>query len=240
MVDTAYEYAGRELDNFSIVVNWKRYWSSTILPYLGKQVLEVGAGIGASTKVISSMSSADTWLCLEPDPGNIEILQKEKRAGNIPEHYEFRQGGLTALEANERFESILYIDVLEHIEDDKSEISLAAEHLTGNGYLIILAPAYPFLFSEFDEAIGHYRRYTRGMFAESYGNSLQKRSTRYLDSVGLLTSLGNRFLLRSPLPTKGQLSFWDKYILPISRLTDRIIRYRFGRSILVIYQKVAG
>lgn len=240
MGDTAYEYAGMELDNFSIAVNWKRYWSAMILPHLGKQVLEVGAGIGNSTTVLASISSVDKWLCLEPDPGNMDILQNEKRAGNIPEHYELRQGTLTALETSERFDSILYIDVLEHIENDESEITLAAEHLAAYGYLIILAPAYPFLFSEFDEAIGHYRRYTRGMFAESYDGSLRRRSTRYLDSIGLFTSLGNRLLLRSSLPTKGQLSLWDKYLVPVSRITDRIIRYRFGRSILVIYQKVPG
>jgi 2-polyprenyl-3-methyl-5-hydroxy-6-metoxy-1,4-benzoquinol methylase len=238
MGDTAFEYAGGELANFSIAVNWKTYWSSTILPYLGKHILEVGAGIGSSTRVLSSMSSAESWLCLEPDTGNIDILQNEKSAGNIPAYCEFRQGGLTALEGNECFDSILYIDVLEHIEDDESEILLASDHLNENGYLIILAPTYPFLFSEFDKAIGHYRRYTRGMFADRYSNSLIRRSIRFLDSVGLLTSLGNRFLLRSPLPTKGQLAFWDKYLVPLSRLADWIIRYRFGRSILVIYQMV--
>jgi 2-polyprenyl-3-methyl-5-hydroxy-6-metoxy-1,4-benzoquinol methylase len=238
MGDTSYEYAGEELANFSIVVNWKTYWSSTILPYLGKYILEVGAGIGSSTKILSSMSSAETWLCLEPDPGNIEILKNEKRAGDIPAYCEFRQGGLTALRENDHFDSILYIDVLEHIEDDEKEILLASEHLLENGHLIILAPAYPFLFSEFDKAIGHYRRYSRGMFADNYADSLHRVSIRYLDSVGLLTSLGNRFLLRSSLPTKEQLAFWDRYLIPLSRVTDWIVRYRFGRSILAIYQKV--
>jgi 2-polyprenyl-3-methyl-5-hydroxy-6-metoxy-1,4-benzoquinol methylase len=210
MGDTSYEYAGEELANFSIVVNWKTYWSSTILPYLGKYILEVGAGIGSSTKILSSMSSAETWLCLEPDP----------------------------VRENDHFDSILYIDVLEHIEDDEKEILLASEHLLENGHLIILAPAYPFLFSEFDKAIGHYRRYSRGMFADNYADSLHRVSIRYLDSVGLLTSLGNRFLLRSSLPTKEQLAFWDRYLIPLSRVTDWIVRYRFGRSILAIYQKV--
>ena len=125
MSDTSYEYAGEELANFSIAANWKTYWSSTILPYLGKSILEVGAGIGSSTKILSSMSSAETWLCLEPDLGNIEILKNEKSAGNIPAYCEFRQGDLTALGENDRFDSILYIDVLEHIEDDQKEIALA-------------------------------------------------------------------------------------------------------------------
>lgn len=240
MADAEYIYAGRELDNFSIAVNWKRYWSSMILPFLGKQVLEVGAGIGGSTTILTLLCSAEKWLCLEPDPRNIDNLRNEKRVGNLPEYCEFKQGTIATLGSEKKFDSILYIDVLEHIEDDESEITLAAEHIMRNGHLIILAPAYPFLFSKFDEAIGHRRRYTRSMFAKSYDGSLRRISTRYLDSVGFLASLGNRLLLRSSLPTKRQLFFWDRYLVPISRFTDRIIRYRFGRSILAIYQKGPG
>jgi len=237
MVETGREYVGRELENFATVLNWKRYWSSMILPYLGKRVLEVGAGIGSSTSVLTSMGSAERWLCLEPDHENIGLLQKAKGEGSLPESCEIRQGTLAVLRPEEAFDSVLYIDVLEHIEDDKSEIKKAASHLAPGGHLIVLAPAYPFLFSEFDRAIGHHRRYTHSMFVESYGDSLLMTSVRYLDCMGLLLSLGNRVLLHSSHPSKRQLSFWDRFLVPISRRVDRIVNYRFGRSILLVYEK---
>lgn len=237
MNDPKFTYVGNELDNFSIVVNWKRYWSSMITPYLGKNVLEVGAGIGSSTEVLCSMSSAEAWHCLEPDSENIAILNSKKKTSDLPRYCTFQQGTIESLGPNARYESILYIDVLEHIEDDQWEISEAAKHLKEKGYLIILGPAFPFLFSEFDRAIGHFRRYTRSMFPKSHGDGLRIIQTRYLDSAGLMASLANRLLLRSPQPTKQQLSTWDRYLIPCSRFLDKIIQYNLGRSILVIYQK---
>lgn len=237
MDDTDFSYIGDELDNFSIVINWKRYWSSMITPYLGNHVLEVGAGIGSSTEVLCSMSSTETWHCLEPDPENITILNNKKNSGDLPSHCTFHNGTIESLGLNQKYESILYIDVLEHIEDDQREIFEAATHLINKGYLIILGPAFPFLFSEFDKSIGHFRRYTRAMFSEKNGENLRMVQARYLDSVGLMVSLANRLLLRSPLPSKRQLKIWDRYLIPCSRIIDRIIHYQLGRSLLVIFQK---
>ncbi len=237
MTDTSQEYVGRELEVFSVAENWKKYWSLMLLPFMGNRILEVGAGIGSSTKALSSMSSARSWVCLEPDPQNIEILQQERRQGNLPDYCELRQGTLTTLESDEEFDSILYIDVLEHIYDDIGEIEAAAAHTAPGGHLIILAHAHPFFYSEFDAAIGHHRRYTRGMFADQYGGGIHAESVKYLDSAGMLASLGNRLLLRSSQPSKRQLMFWDQVLIPISRITDRIFQYQLGRSILIIYKK---
>ena len=238
MADSAQEYVGRELDVFSVAQNWKKYWSLMVLPFVGKRVLEVGAGIGSSTQVLSSLCQPTVWVCLEPDHRNIGALRQERRRGTLPDFCEIRQGTLGDLESEEEFDSILYIDVLEHIRDDIGEIEAAAAHIAPNGHLIILAPAHPFLFSEFDAAIGHHRRYTRGMFADQYGGEIHVASTQYLDSAGLLASLGNRLLLRSSQPSRRQLTFWDQFLIPISRVADRILQYQFGRSILIIYRKV--
>jgi SAM-dependent methyltransferase len=213
------------------------YWSSVIKPYMGKRVLEVGAGIGNSTRVLARLFPTEVHLCLEPDPRNIEVLQAKMVSGNLPEHIEIRRGTLASLEAEEEFDTILYVDVLEHIEDDQGELARAAQHLEPNGHLIILAPAYPSLYSEFDKGIGHYRRYVRSMFAASYAGSLRQQVILHLDSLGLLVSLGNRLFLRSAMPTPQQLTFWDRRLVPISRIIDKIIRYRLGRSILAIYSR---
>lgn len=60
---------------------------------------------------------------------------------------------------------------------------------------------------------------------------------RYLDSTGLLLSLGNKLLLRRAAPAPEQIAFWDKRIIPISRITDRLVMGSFGRSLIAVLRK---
>src|SRR5262249_14397558 len=96
----------------------------------------------------------------------------------------------------------------EHIADDRSELAAAAAHLKPGGKLIVLGPAHPWLYSPFDKALGHYRRYTRRMLAAAVPADLQRVELIYLDSVGLLASTGNRLLLRRSLPSPRQIRIW--------------------------------
>ena len=107
------------------------------------------------------------------------------------------------------FDSILYIDVLEHIEQDQKELEVACTYLNDSGYLIVLAPAYQLLFSEFDEAIGHHRRYSRSSLPVLDKENIMQRDVFFLDSLGLFTSLVNKFILHSPQPKLAQIKFPD-------------------------------
>ena len=118
------------------------------------------------------------------------------------------------------FDAVLYIDVLEHIENDTCELTHAARLLKDGGHLIVVSPAHQWLFSPFDKAIGHYRRYSRRALQELTPQGLTLRRLRYLDTVGLLASAGNRFLLKSHLPTIRQISVWDNLMVPLSRFLD--------------------
>ena len=59
---------------------------------------------------------------------------------------------------------------------------------------------------------------------------------RYLDTAGLIASLGNRLLLRSAMPTEKQLGFWDRRLVPVSRTIDPLLRYRLGKSIVGVWR----
>lgn len=234
----AYTYVGEELDLFALAINWKRYWHSKISPFLGAQVLEVGAGIGATTRVLlEDNPHYDLWLGLEPDTAMVADLIQSKEQGQFPAYCQFQVGTIEALSPGQRFDSILYIDVLEHIEHDAAEIALAAEHLSDGGYLIVLSPAYQYLYSEFDKSIGHFRRYDRQMLAALTPPTLKTSKALYVDSMGLLTSLSNRLLLHAPLPTRRQILLWDRVLVPLSKITDPLSLYRVGRSIIYVWQK---
>src|SRR3954454_13356083 len=152
-----YQYVGAELDLFAAATNWKSYFRSRIDPYLGPEVLEVGAGFGGTTRLLCRGERA-RWVCLEPDAGLADRLSESVRSGSLPACCEPVVGTLESLPEGARFDTLLYIDVLEHIEDDRAELVAAAGRLKPGGHLVVLSPAHPWLFTPFDHALGHFRR----------------------------------------------------------------------------------
>lgn len=231
-------YIGSELEIFKHAVNWKKYYGSFIKPYLGKEVLEVGAGIGATTEILLTAEQG-RWVCLEPDGLLTEEIVKKIKNGILPPICEPRVGDISCLGEDEVFDSVLYIDVLEHIKDDGAEIARAAKHIKQGGHLIVLAPAHQFLYTPFDKAIGHFRRYSKsGLRKVVSGTALRPVCSKYLDSAGIAASMANKLLLRSAMPSKGQILFWDSFLVKASRLGDRLSFYRIGKSILGIWKRV--
>src|SRR5208282_6876753 len=137
---------------------------------------------------------------------------------------------------DQQFDTIIYIDVLEHINEDREELNHAAMHLRPGGRLIVLSPAHQRLFTPFDAAIGHFRRYNRAMLRSISPPSLRLEQLIYLDSAGLVLSIANLLLLRQTMPTKAQLRIWDRWVVPVSRVLDRCLFNSVGKSILAIWR----
>jgi len=226
------DYVGSELDLFSAAMNWKAYWASHVAPYVRGRVLDVGAGIGATVLTLSHHVHCE-WTALEPDATLADRMRQAAVDQQLPVGSRVLTGTLADLAADERFDTILYIDVLEHIEDDGGELIAAAERLMPGGHLLILAPAHQALFSPFDEAIGHFRRYSRRTLQACVPSTLRIEKLRYLDSMGMLASLANRLLLRSAMPTPQQIAMWDRLLIPISIPLDAITLGRIGKSIFM-------
>jgi hypothetical protein len=229
-------YIGQELTIFAHAINWKKYYTSIIQPYLGKRVVEVGAGIGATTAVMCD-GTQEEWICLEPDAALRTKIDRLISEGQLPACCQTRGGFVADLLPETLTDTMIYIDVLEHIEGDRIELETASAHLPSGGHLIVLSPAFNFLYSPFDRSIGHYRRYDRKMLCALTPSSCRVKKIIYLDSLGMATSVVNRFLLSQAMPTVAQIKFWDTYLIPISRLVDRVLGYSFGRSLLSIWIK---
>src|SRR5205823_5323683 len=143
-------YAGKELELFALAARWKAYFASQIRPFLRGEVLEVGAGIGGTTRVLCD-DPALRWTCLEPDFRMASALVgRVRELPGVGENVDVRVGTLADLDKSRRFDCILYIDVLEHIADDAREMARAAARLRPRGRIVVLAPAHEALYSEFD------------------------------------------------------------------------------------------
>lgn len=234
-------YVGSELELFAQADQWKAYLLSAMQEHVRGDVAEVGAGLGAYTKLFLSGPTAQnktrSWSCIEPDSELLAKLRAQLAPHITSGRVRCISGTLEAVHESARFDCILYIDVLEHIADDRAELTRAAEHLRRGGHLIVMSPAHEFLYSNFDRAIGHHRRYNAHSLASVAPAALKLECMRYLDSVGMLASLVNRWLLKQSQPTHAQIQLWDKRMVPLSRLIDPWLGFHVGKSILGIWRK---
>lgn len=238
---TADGYVGTELDLFAAARSWKAYWSREIAPFLRGRVLDVGAGLGATAEILARRPGVTHWTCLEPDRRFAAALAAKAAAGTLPAHVRACHGTLASYTGScgdpEPYDAILYIDVLEHVREDRAELARAAAALAPGGALVVLAPAHPRLYSPFDAAIGHERRYTSASLRAVAPEGLRLVRLRYLDSVGLAASFANAALLRQTMPTARQIAVWDRLMVPLSRRVDPLIGYRAGKSVLAVWTR---
>lgn len=229
-----FKYPGNELELFQHATRWKNYFAGIIRPFTRGTVLEAGAGIGSNTLLLKT-PAAGSWILLEPDTAMCSQLKKKQQQQELPADCSIVNGTIQDLAGP--FDTILYIDVLEHIEDDRQELQRAAALLNPGGHLVVLSPAFPHLFSPFDRAIGHYRRYTKKMMRKLTPQGLELHSNRYYDSVGYFASVLNKVLLRQQYPSIRQVQFWDRWMVPVSRVTDQLCFHAFGKCIIAVWKK---
>jgi len=230
----SFKYPGDELVLFQHAKHWKKYFSKQIMPYIKGDVLEVGAGIGSTTLLLND-GSAKQWLMLEPDEQMYQLL-KEKTGSNLfPSNCRLQSGTIDGVSA--MFDTIIYIDVLEHIENDAEEMKKAAGLLNEGGHIIVLAPAFQSLYSPFDKAIGHYRRYSKKKLKRIAPAGLKLMSCKYYDSVGYFASVMNKLFLKQKMPSLKQVRFWDRWMVPVSIVTDKVFFHSFGKSIIAVWEK---
>lgn len=234
-----FHYVGSELDLFAGAKNWKAYWSDQIGSFLSGDVLEVGAGIGSNTRLMCQRV-AGRWVCLEPDPSLVSQLGENLGSLNHGTRFENLCGTLQTLDPKDTFDTIVYIDVLEHIEDDAAEMRAAAQRLRPNGRIIVLSPAHQWLFTPFDASIGHYRRYNRSSLKKVTPPGAPLERMFYLDACGIFASAANQLFLRQSMPTRNQIGVWDKWIVPVSQVVDPILGRSVGKSIVGIWRKPAA
>lgn len=238
MIDETGTYIGEELQLFAAAKNWKAYLAAQMAPFFGPRVLEVGAGMGTTTAALCKGGERE-WVCLEPDIRLLAEVEKRLAAGELPACCRPRAGTLADFADDDLFDTILYVDVLEHIENDREEAALAFRHLAPGGHLVVLSPAHPFLYTPFDKAIGHYRRYTKKSLAAISPAGAGRARWRYLDAVGFFASLANRLMLSQSMPTARQLWVWDRLMVPVSRLLDPLFFFAFGKSVLGVWRRDA-
>lgn len=194
------------------------------------RVLEFGAGIGSLAQICAKEKGIKP-TCLEIDPNLKNIIQE--RGFECHSSLENIEG---------QFDLIYSSNVLEHIEDDQKALEHLYQKLKPGGILALYLPAFQCLYSDFDAAIGHYRRYEKAELMNKLKNAnFAIEKCEYADSIGFfawLTIKSKKYDQNTKTSNDGQLKLYDQYIFPLSHLLDSFgMKYVFGKNLLAIARK---
>ena len=224
------DYPGKELENFESAKIWRKYIYFLIKKYIKAEILEVGAGIGSFTKNYIDDNSKITLT--ELDNSNFLFLQNRFKENDIT------ISKVETKDIKKKFDTIMYLNVLEHIKEDLREIEIAVDKLNNEGSLIFLVPAHNKLYSKFDKAVGHFKRYEIDFFKNLNIPQAKIVDLYFLDCSGYtLYYLNKLFFKEEEYPSKFKILIWDKIFTPLTVILDFILGYKFGKNIMCIIKK---
>jgi len=225
------QYSGWELKYFDKAKNFRDYQFSLIKKFIKYKVVEVGPGNGFHIK--SYLKLASTINLFEPTKKNFLYLKKKFLKNSKIKFY----NQIFKLKEN-KYDTIIYLDVLEHIKNSKEELIKAFKSLKKNGHLIINVPAFQHLYSDFDKDVGHYKRYQKKDFEDLIKMLRPQQSLKlYYDSLGYILSLLSKILIKNYKKNfDKKIKIWN-YLIIISKIIDKITLNTFGKSLLIIIKK---
>ncbi|MEK7295012.1 MAG: glycosyltransferase [Actinomycetota bacterium] len=201
----------------------------------GSTILEVGGGLGQNTNYLSSLERHVTVL--EPDSELSASLKKKFETSALVDvfHGDLHQYCNTT-SIGQNFDSAVYINVLEHINDDIAELGLVRLMLKEGGRVIIFVPALPSLYGTMDGQSAHFRRYSkRELIAVVHAAGLEVEKCEYFDPLGVFVYLVMYRILKISRLGTGGVFLYDKVLLPLSEGISRLTRnHIIGKNLIVI------
>jgi 2-polyprenyl-3-methyl-5-hydroxy-6-metoxy-1,4-benzoquinol methylase len=206
-----------------------------IRPFLGKDILEVGCGIGNLTELLLSQGRV---IAADVNRGYLQKVEnKFRQHSNLKGVllWDIRQAPPKNL--GDSIDTIVCSNVLEHIEDDDDVLTSLFHLLPAGGRLIILVPALKALYNVFDEELGHIRRYSRSELSQKLTrNGFRICSLKYFNLFGILGWFVNGTLLRRRLLPEKQIGIFNKMV-PLFIWMEKIIPTLLGQSLIVVGEK---
>jgi SAM-dependent methyltransferase len=223
------EATGRDLEQGGAdQPRYRRYQHDLIAPHCGRSVLEVGAGLG---EFAARFTGLDRLVLTDADPDAVDLLAE--RFADRPE-VEARQLALGgALSLDKPVDTVLAINVLEHLEDDAAALRSLAGLVIPGGTIVLWVPAYQQLYGEFDRRVGHFRRYTPVTLRDVFERA--GLAVELAKPVNLLGGIAWWAAVRrggSTRPNPRLVSIYDRFVVPVTRAVESVVPVPFGQTVL--------
>jgi len=204
-------------------------------PYVGRRVLEVGAGVGNMTRFLLRRERV---VATDLDAKYLQILHHLFDSYPHVTIERFDLGDGTRPAVGERFDTVLCLNVLEHIDDDEATLCRLHDLLEPGGRMVLLVPALRSLYGSLDRALDHFRRYDRDELCDKLRRAgFVVEQSSFFNLLGVPGwYLNSRVLKRTSFPPV-QLALYDR-LVPLFRLESRF-RLPIGMSLIAIARRPA-
>ncbi|MEP7112621.1 MAG: class I SAM-dependent methyltransferase [Ilumatobacteraceae bacterium] len=219
------------LEDLENAKNYSEWILELIAPHVSGRILEVGAGRGTYSTYFADHGHL---TALEPSQAHSSALRERlKDHPNVV----VINAKLDGTAAPGSYDTVVLLNVLEHIPDDHQALGDIYESLAPGGKMILWVPAFEALYGKFDHRIGHYRRYRRNqLLALVHKVGFQQVTARYNNVPGFFAWwLIVRILGKTPTGRLAAVS--DRYFVPVIRRVERLVRPPLGQSLLVVAQR---
>jgi SAM-dependent methyltransferase len=236
-----FSYPGRDLEAMSFAENYHRWILRSFAPYLGSRIVEVGAGSGSFSSILAER---EPELLVLVEPSASMFAQLTSRLAKKSAEIAITMQNSTFTKVADQIKacrpnSILYVNVLEHIEHDDSELVSVCQTLPSGGRVFVFVPAFPWLLGPFDRKIGHFRRYRkRELEAKCVNAGFKILKSQYFDFLGIAPWWVKYRLLQSDNLEPMGVRLYDKFVVPIAILLERVVTPPAGKNLLLIAEKI--
>ncbi|HTB83405.1 MAG TPA: class I SAM-dependent methyltransferase [Candidatus Sulfotelmatobacter sp.] len=227
-------FFAEDLRQMERAVNYRRWQLEMVARFLNGRVLEVGGGIGNFTPQLAAV--AGEVVSLEPNEYCFRRLaEKTHGLRNVTVLQATVESMESVLPAGDKFDAVVLMNVLEHIQDDHAVLAALMRRLKPGGRMVVLVPAGPWAFGRTDERLGHYRRYdkrsARALFSRL---GLGMEFLRYYNFIGIWGWWWNARFAGRENQSDVQIRFFDKFLVPVISRVEKILRPPVGQSILMV------
>ncbi len=226
-------------DSMEFANNYNNWILSKFLPYTGNTLLEIGTGQGNFKKYLEA--NVKTYVSLDIDEKVIERA-KERDPEGIYEVADISTPDILKLKTKYKFNSVICVNVLEHVPDHKAGLNNMLELLEPGGHLLLYVPSFMHLYNDLDKLAGHLRRYKKNQIKELLNNSddYQIVINEYFNPVGAFGWWVNKFKTHKNINSKNvnsQVLIFDKYVVPFSKFFNPLFKSFWGQSLYCVIQK---
>jgi 2-polyprenyl-3-methyl-5-hydroxy-6-metoxy-1,4-benzoquinol methylase len=234
---TQKRYAADDLETMSEAIRYQAHVFGLVAPSIGSHVLEVGCGIGTMSRQILALNDRLRLVCIEPNL-NCAALAREQFAGDgrVSIRAVHLEDCNVADLQRERFDTVVCVNVLEHIEHDVRALALFREVVAGTGgRIVIFVPAIQGIYGPHDAALGHHRRYSKQSLTAAFTAArIDVVTMRYTNPIGLLGWMYNLYISGNTEHTSNQVRLFDRFVAPWALPLERMLVPPIGLSLFAV------